>query len=169
VQRERRILSNIPATHDALAVAQRRLENRWCTYPGPWKEFIADIEKTGTAQEKMVVQRFPAQFKVDAFERAQRIQTLQENRLMEYLERMDHLTQATKTDRNGDSVPDNGVRFNALKFLLERALGAVHASEKPDTQTGGALNDLFERREELRAILKAREGKVVDVEVEPSE
>lgn len=158
-------MANLPATHDSLAVAQRRLENRWCTYPGTWKEFVHEVEESGTAQEKLVVQRYPAQFKVDAYERAQRIQTLQENRLMEYLERMDHLTQATKTDRNGDSVPDNGVRFNALKFMLERALGAVHATEKPDTQTGGALNDLFERREELRKILKAREADVIDVEV----
>lgn len=159
-------MASLPATHDAVAVAQRRLENRWCSFPGTWKEFLADISENGTAHEKAVVERFPAQFKVDAYERAQRIQTLQENRLMEYLDRMDHLTQATKTDRNGDTVPDNGVRFNALKFLLERALGAVHQTEKPDTATGGALNDLFERREELRAILKARDANTIEVEYE---
>ena len=145
---------NLPSIRtDRLAVTQRRLELKWCAWPGDWQSFVEKLKADGDEFELLVLDRWPQEFQTRANERAARVATWQENTLIELLGKMHALTEATKTNKEGERIPDNGIRFNATKFLLERTLGEAPKSTKPDTKTGDALNRMVERREELRAIL----------------
>ena len=159
---------NLPSIRtDRLAVTQRRLELKWCSWPGDWPSFVKKVKLDGDEYELMVLDRWPQEFQTRANQRAARVATWQENTLIELLGKMHSLTEATKTNKEGDQVPDNGIRFNATKFLLERTLGEVPKSGKPDTKTGDALNRMVERREELRRILA--DSNTRDVEFSPSD
>lgn len=146
-----------PRSKDILNAVQGRLELKWCAWPGEWDSFVKSVRSDGSKSEVAVLDQYPEEFKSRALEKAGRLSQWQENRLMSLLAKMEDLTIADKQDpKTGEVSADNPVRYQATKFLLERTLGKVPESGSPLTQTGQELQDVVERREELRRILTNR-------------
>lgn len=130
-----------------LMATATRLELEWADYPDDWPSFERRVRARGDKLELEVLDTWPAEFRAAAIGRAKRIENWQTNKLAEWLEKMDSLTEAEKAmsvkhedgSSSIDYVPDNGVRLQALKFLIENVVGAAAqkgSGERTPPQTG---------------------------------
>lgn len=133
--------------------AQKRLELLWCSFPGDWEQFLETVRERDNPDELRVLELYPAEFRLAAVERATRVVTHLENQLPELLAKMGQLTEATKVTTNGDTIPDNATRLKATQYLIDRAMGAVTERKGPAGETGDGIQNVLERREEIRRIL----------------
>jgi len=157
-------MSNLPALNrDLHMVTQKRLEVRWATWPDSWATFVETIRAEGSEAEISVINRWPDEFKVAALQRAEKIATWQENRVFEYLQKIDDLTEATKLcQKTGIEVADNITRLTALKYLVDRAMGIAKAPNDPTTPAGESLSaNLDEKLRLQRTLRQTPDGTVV--------
>jgi hypothetical protein len=146
----------------ALDAAANRLELMYCKWEGTWHEFEEEVNRHGSDDERRVLEIWPHEFKVSAIERSKRIINWQRSKFVEYLEKLDALTEAHKEvvlkDDDGsthlESVPDNPTRIAALKYLIS-LIGDVWPdgkSDKPKRDKAKLPIDNEQEREILNAL-----------------
>lgn len=151
---------------DAVSTAAEHLEMRWLKYEGNWEEFVHETEERNNEYELEVLRLWPDEFRAAAEAQVQKIAQWEENRLVGLLENMHELaTNAEKPTQRGGLVADNGTRFGATKFLIERVLGRAPEADKPKGNLARALDDRLQRRAELKGMLESRGLKITETTV----
>lgn len=130
---------HLAKTQSPLQACAARLELEWVDWPDSWESFEAYIRRRGDDNECTVLDTWPKEFKAAAIARSKRIENWQTNKLRQWLDKMDRLTEAKKAmqvrNEDGSSslefVDDNTTQIAALKFLIENVMGAAAAKSSP--------------------------------------
>ena len=157
-------------------VLRSRLELLWVNWNGSWDDFVSYVKKERPKDESKALALCPDEFKVSAVARKHRVETWCHNQIFSLYQKMDGLTNAEKTvtihDGNGDkqheTVPDNNIRLQATKFLIELLEDKIET--QPERRAPGATESItIEYRGQAEVLgdrLSDKRTKTIDLEPE---
>ncbi|MFQ5379998.1 MAG: hypothetical protein ACE5EF_00035 [Dehalococcoidia bacterium] len=113
-------MTSLPGPKEITQAAEG-LQIAWVGFHGSWEAFEDRVRRKGTVAEKAVIESYPREFRVSAVQRAARLDNWARGRLTSWIVGIEALTRANKSGRNGEEVPDNRIRMQALQYLIDLA------------------------------------------------